>query len=38
MIDIGFNSKRDINIEFIDNDKPNEPIYIYKFQSITKIE
>lgn len=38
MIDIGFNSKRDTNIEFIDNDKPNEPIYIYKFQSITKIE
>jgi len=36
MIDIGFSSKYNTVIQFIDNNKPNEPIYTYKFQSITK--
>jgi len=35
MIDIGFNSKHNTIIQFIDN-KRNEPIYTYNFQTITK--
>ena len=38
MINIGFSSNNNTTIHLIkiNNNKPNEPIFIYKFQSITK--
>ena len=36
MIDNGFSSKYNTTISFIKNDNPHNPIYSYKFQTITK--